>query len=68
MEQIEKIKKLIEDRYNSAYCGYTEFRSEGNFSDVFQDGYDCGESQLLYEIGCLLGMELEDPDEQEYDF
>lgn len=43
-------------------------RSSGNESDVFCDGYDCGISNAAYEIGCILGMELEEPEEQDYDF
>lgn len=67
-KQIEKIKELIKRRYSARHCGYTEQRSEGNFSDVFEDGTQCGESQILYEIGVLLGMELEEPEEQDYDY
>ncbi|MFB0830784.1 hypothetical protein ACEU2D_14370 [Brevibacillus laterosporus] len=67
-EQIDKVKELIKNRYNPRYCGYTEMRSEGNYTDVFQDGCDCGESQVLYEIGCLLGMDLKEPEEQDFDY
>ena len=65
---IEEIKQIVNSRYKSYKCGWTEQRSEGNYSDVFSDGYDCGESTTLYEIGTILGMKLEDPEEQEYDY
>jgi len=67
-EMIEKIKELVNRRYNAVKCGWTEQRSEGNSTDVFQDGYDCGESSVLYEIGIVLDMKLKDPEEQEYDY
>lgn len=64
-------KKLIEwvkNNYSPKACGYTEMRSSGNESDVFCDGYDCGISNAAYEIGCILGMKLKEPEEQDYDF
>jgi hypothetical protein len=67
-ELLTKLKEMVLNRYNPEHCGYTEQESEGNSSDVFQDGFDCGESQLLYEIGVILGLELPEPEEQEYDF
>ena len=36
--------------------------------DVFCDGYDCGISNAAYEIGCILGMKLKKPEEQDYGF
>lgn len=69
---IKKLKnKLIEwvkNNYSPKACGYTEMRSSGNESDVFCDGYDCGISNAAYEIGCILGMELKEPEEQDYGF
>ncbi|ALA07244.1 hypothetical protein SECTIM467_120 [Brevibacillus phage SecTim467] len=67
-DKILKIKELIETRYSAVACGYTEERSMGNSTDVFEDGCNCGESHVLYEIGCILGMDLKEPEEQEYDF
>lgn len=68
LERLERIKELINGRYSSHHCGYTEMRSEGNGNDVFQDGLDCGTSSILYEIGCILGMDLEDPEEQDFEY
>ena len=67
-QMIEEIKKIIKNRYESYKCGWTEQRSEGNFTDVFSDGFGCGEAFTLYEIGSVLGMKLEEPEEQEYDY
>lgn len=67
-EKIEKIKNIVSSGYQSHHCGWTEFRSEGNYSDVFSDGNDCGVSTVLYEIGCILEMELEEPEEQDYEY
>lgn len=63
---IEKIQQIINSEYDSDACGYTSERSEGNNDDVFNDGYECGKSDLAYQIGELLGMDLEEPKEQEY--
>lgn len=69
-EQFNKIKEIVTSNYNSAHCGYTEEKSQGNSTDVFEDGFNCGQSQILYEIAMALGIdsELIPPEEQEYDF
>lgn len=56
----------VKSNYIPRQCGYTEMMSSGNESDVFDDGYYCGVSTSAYEIGCILGMELEEPAEQNY--
>ena len=63
---IEKIKEIINSEYDSEACGYTSERSEGNDDDIFDDGYECGKSDLAYKIGKILEMELEEPKEPEY--
>lgn len=60
---LNKLKELVNRNYASHRCGWTYQRSEGNFCDCFDDGYSCGSSWLAYELGCLLGMELEEPEE-----
>lgn len=67
-EMIEKIRELVNERYHPHRCGWTSQRSEGNYDDCFQDGCGSGESWLAYEIGEILGMKLEEPDEPDYDF
>lgn len=65
-ELIEKIKKIVKENYKSHACGYTSERSQGNSAYVFSDGDDFGSSWLAYEIGCLLDMNLEKPEEPKF--
>lgn len=62
-EMLNKLKELVNESYKPYRCGWTYQRSEGNYYDCFDDGYRCGESWLAYELGCILGMELEEPEE-----
>lgn len=64
-ELLEKLQQLVKDNYRSYKCGWSYQRSEGNYYDCFEDGQGNGESWLAYQVGCLIGMELEEPDEQE---
>ena len=67
----DKIKNLMEwvnKKYSPTKCGWTMFRSEGNYADVFSDGMASGTSWAAYEIGSILGMDLEQPDDPDYDF
>lgn len=43
-------------------------RSDGNSFDCFNDGYESGTSWAAYNIGCILGMDLEEPDESEDEY
>ena len=61
------IEKWVRDNYKQYTTGWTYERSEGNCADCFYDGYDCATSWAAYEIGCILGMELEEPDNEEED-
>ena len=63
---LEKIKKYIMTNYNSFACGYTEERSSGNETDIFNDGFESGKSDALYSIGKIIGMELVSPEEPKY--
>lgn len=63
---VQQLKKIIIANYDSYACGYTEERSEGNYTDVFSDGVNNGSSCLAYEIGCLIGLDLEKPKEPKY--
>lgn len=63
--QIEKLEKWIKDNYKQYATDWTWERSDGNACDVFEDGYIVGTSWAAYEIGCMLGMELEKPNEPE---
>lgn len=61
--QVEQIKKFVKRNYCPKTCGYSTLRSFGNADDVFNDGYECGMSWTAYEIGKILGMELDEPEE-----
>ncbi|MCI9976517.1 hypothetical protein JY742_10330 [Clostridioides difficile] len=61
-EKVNKIKELIEKEYDSYACGWTEERSRGNSTDSFEDGYTCGSSWFAYQVGCILEMDLEEPE------
>lgn len=63
---IEKIKQIVKENYDSEQCGATSEWSHGNSDDVFSDGDEFGRSWLAYEIGCLLDMDLPEPEEPKY--
>jgi hypothetical protein len=66
----DKIKKLMEwvtKNYSPRKCGYTSLRSQGNCDDCFNDGVDSGNAYAAYVVGTILGMELEEPDEPDFD-
>lgn len=65
--QITKFEKWIKDNYKQYATGWTWERSDGNSCDVFDDGYQAGRSWAAYEIGCMLGIELEEPNEPKYE-
>lgn len=65
-EIIKSIEKIVDSNYNSMDCGRTSEGSAGNSDDCFNDGECYGRSWLAYEIGCVLGMSLEDPEQQKY--
>lgn len=49
--------------YEQRATGWTYERSEGNSCDCFDDGFTSGISWAAYEVGCILGMDLEEPEE-----
>lgn len=65
-ELIEQLNIIVKENYDSEMCGITSERSQGNYDDVFSDGESFGRSWLAYEIGCLIGMDLEEPQEPKY--
>ena len=60
--QTQKIKELILTTYDKRICEYTPERSFGNYDDVFNDGYECGQSCLAYAISQNLNMDLPEPE------
>lgn len=67
-EMIEKIKAWVKETYSPEACGATSEWSAGNCDDCFNDGYNAGLSDAAYTVGQVLGMDLPEPDEPEYDY
>ena len=63
----EELEQWVKANYKKYATGWTWERSEGNCYDCFEDGCTSATSWAAYEIGCILGMELEEPDEPDYD-
>lgn len=61
----EKLEEWVKKNYNQYTTGWTYERSGGNCVDCFYDGYGSGTSWAAYEVSCILGMELEEPDVDE---
>lgn len=61
----KKLKNWVKENYKQYSTGRTSERSAGNSSDCFDDGMEYGTSWAAYEVGCILGMDLEKPDEPE---
>lgn len=64
---MKELEKWVVDNYKQYTTGWTAQRSEGNYDDCFSDGMECERSWCAYEIGSILGMTLEEPDEPDYD-
>lgn len=61
---IEQLENWVKENYNADACEYTYERSEGNSPDCFEDGFECGISLAAFEVGKILGMNIEYPDER----
>ena len=57
----------VNKNYDSDATGWTSERSFGNYDDVFDDGLTSGYALAAYEIGQILGMNLKEPDEPDYE-
>jgi len=66
-EIIEELKEWVNRNYSSSKCGWTAQRSFGNCDDCFDDGSESGSSYAAYEVGKILGMELKEPVEPNYE-
>lgn len=62
---LEMIEELINEYYDEDTYNWTTERSRGNYDDCFNDGYECGQSCLAYQIGKIIGMDLVEPEEIE---
>lgn len=67
IDAVNKVRERIVNTYNAEYCAYTEMRSQGNSSDVFEDGTKAGEHYAYYELGVGLRLDLPEPVEPDYD-
>ena len=65
---MQQLKEWVHKNYSKYKCAYTPYRSVGNYGDVFDDGYECGMSWAAYEIGEILGLDMVEPDQPDYDF
>ena len=63
----KKLEKWVIDNYKQYTTSWTWQRSEGNSYDCFSDGCEHATSWAAYEIGSILGMDLEEPDEPKED-
>lgn len=66
-EKIKKLEKWVRENYSPSRCAFTSERSAGNYDDCFEDGSEMATSYVAYEVGCILGMELEEPEQPDYD-
>ena len=62
---MEKLKKFIGENYKPENGAITEMWSEGNSTDVFNDGEKLGECWALYQVAKLIGLDVKKPEEQE---
>ena len=62
---MEELKQFIKENYKPADGAKTSQWSDGNSDDVFSDGIDCGRAIVLYNIACLLGIEVEELEQPE---
>lgn len=60
-----KLEQWVKNNYKQYTTGWTYERSDGNYVDCFDDGFESATSWAAYEVGCILGMELEEPDYEE---
>lgn len=67
LETLQKIEKHILQRYKHKMGSRTSQWSWGNYDDVFSDGEDRGECWSLYNIASIIGIDLQKPDEQEFE-
>lgn len=56
---IEQIENWVKENYNAGACELTYECSEGNSFNCFEDGFECGTSLAAFEIGKILGMDIE---------
>lgn len=66
-EKLAKLQKYIIINYDSTAGARTPLWSHGNSDDVFYDGEQYGKCMALWRIAGVIGMDVPDPDEQDWD-
>lgn len=61
-DKIKKLELWVKENYSPYKCAFTSERSSGNYDDCFDDGAEMATSYSAYEVGCMLGMDLEEPE------
>lgn len=56
---IEQLENWVKENYNAPACELTYECSEGNSFNCFEDGFECGTSLAAFEIGKILGMDID---------
>lgn len=67
-EIIKNLKEWVAQNYKPHKCGWTYERSQGNDYDCFDDGQESQRSLDAYDIGMILGMDLEEPEEPDEEY
>ena len=65
---MEELIEYINKNYKPADGARTEMYSEGNATDVFNDGEARGTAYTLKEIADIIGLETAPLEEQEFDY
>lgn len=56
---IEQLEDWVKENYNAGAFELTYKRSEGSSLDCFEDGFEYGISLAAFEIGKILGMDID---------
>ncbi len=65
---MEKLEEFIRKEYKPEDGAKTSMFSEGNYDDVFSDGFDRGYACALQNIAALVGVLVPPLKEQELDY
>ena len=66
-EMIEQLKKWVNDRYCFKKCGWDFTDALDEYESCFSYGQDSQQSIDAYEIGMIIGMDLEEPEKSIYE-
>ena len=57
-KMLKELQAWILTNYDKDALYYDSYRSEGDYGDVFDDGYFCGESWATVKVAEIIGMNL----------